>query len=270
MGPMTRHSILPMLLLLVSLTACGKQEAAKPPERITNVTATTVARKDLPVTETAVGAETAIVSALGYDPTRLGTETSYIRLPFPEHVAARLKVNQPIVLSNFNQPERTVRGHIREIRPGLNVTTVSREVIVAVPPTRDWRPEGSVRGEVTLDVRRNAIVVPENAVVLRPAGRVVYVLNSENVKERPVKTGIVREGWMEITDGLSGDEKIVVDGAALLSDGAKVKVREASAPGRADVPPKTQGFGGTERDADMRRGARLEKVHGWTFSGVWS
>ena len=228
MHPATRHLLLSAPLLLALLGACTKQEAAKPPERSVNITAAAVSRKDLPITESAVGSETAIGSALGYDPTRVGGATTYVRLPFPEQVASQLKPEQPVMLRNFAQPDQVVRGHIREIRPSLNVTTVSREVIVAVPPTRGWQPQGSVRGEVTIGVRRNALVVPEQAVVLRPAGNVVYVLEGDIVKERRVKTGIIREGLIEITDGLNGGETVAVDGASLLSDAAKVKVREAT------------------------------------------
>jgi membrane fusion protein, multidrug efflux system len=103
---------------------------------------------------------------------------------------------------------------------------LSREVIVAVPSNRNWRPEGSVRGEVTLGVNRNALVVPEQALVLRPAGSVVYVIDGNVAKERPVKTGIARDGMIQITAGLAAGETVAVDGAALLSDGAKVNVQE--------------------------------------------
>lgn len=213
-------------LFLLALAACTSKEPPKPPERVVTVTAAPATQRDIAVTESAVGAETAVVAALGYDPTRTTTGAAYIRLPFPESIALQLKVGQPVRLSNFASPEQTVTGHIREIRPALNITTVSREVIVAVPRSRKWRPEGSVRGEVTLGVRKNAVTVPEQAVVLRPAGTVVYVVEGEVARERKVRPGIAREGVIEIADGLKPGETVVVDGAALLSDNVKVRIRE--------------------------------------------
>lgn len=221
---------LPFLLAaLVLSTGCGKQEAPKPPENIVNVTVAASRQTDVAITETAVGAETAIVSARGYDPTRVAGNASYIRLPFPQHVASQLKIGQPVTLNNFATPDKTARGVIQEIFPALDATTVSREVIVAVPHAREWRPEGSVRGEVVLSVRKNALVVPEQALVLRPAGTVVYVVQGETVEERPVRTGVVREGWIEILAGLKPSETVVVDGASLLTSGAKIKIRETPA-----------------------------------------
>lgn len=218
------RSLLAGALLLAALGACTKQEAPKPPDKIVNATVTAVAVKDLAVTESAVGAETAIGLALDYDTARAAGGTIYVRLPFPEHVANRLKIGQTVTLSSFSDPAMTVPGKIREIRPALDSTTLSREVIVAA--SGGWRPAGSIRGKVVLGVRKNALVVPEQAVVLRPAGAVVYVVEGETVKERVVRQGVQRGGEIEIVTGLSAGESVVVDGAAQLSDGAKIKVRD--------------------------------------------
>lgn len=223
------RSLLAGALLLAALGACGKQEAPKPPEKIVNATVAAVVVKDLAVTEAAVGAETAIGLMRDYDPTRVAGGTFYVRLPFPEHVANRLKIGQTVMLTSFSEPSMAVPGKIREIRPALDSTTLSREVIVAA--SGGWRPAGSIRGEVVLGVRKRALVVPEQAVVLRPAGGVVYVAEGETVKERVVQQGVQRGGEIEIVSGLNAGENVVVDGAAQLTDGAKIKVRDGlSAP----------------------------------------
>lgn len=104
------------------------------------------------------------------------------------------------------------------------------EVIAELSGGASWYSVGSVKGEVVTGVRRGALVVPEQAVVLRPAGSVVYALDGELVKERPVKTGVLRDGELEITTGLKSGETVAVDGASLLSDGAKIRVMLANPP----------------------------------------
>lgn len=221
-----------LLFSTILVIACTDSKQAKPPERVVTVTTAVVTQRDLPITESAVGMETALGMALDYDPTRTRAGTVYVRLPFPEHVAERLRPGHPVTLTSFSDPGKKARGAIREIRPALSATTLSRDVIVAV---RDggWRPSGSIRGEVTLGVNRSARVVPEQAVVLRPKGSVVYGIVDDVAKERPVTTGIIRDGTIEIRAGIEPGETVVVDGAALLSDGAKVQVRGTNAKAQA-------------------------------------
>lgn len=229
MSTTRRRSITVLLLAsLVMTTACQKQEDAKPPEQITQVTVDTAKTRDLPIAEFAAGAETALGSALDYDPAKAAGGTIYVRLTFPEHVGAQLHIGQPARLTSFGDESRAVQGEIRDIRPALSATTLSREVIVAVRNSGGWRPQGSIRGEVTLGVRRNAVVVPEHAAVLRPAGTVVYVVEGDIARERRVKTGLARDGMIEIAEGLQAGATIAVDGASLLSEGAKISVRETA------------------------------------------
>lgn len=210
--------------VVIGIAGCGDQQAAKPPEKRVSITTATAVSRDLPVTESAVGALTSILTSTLDD--GHGAPVS-VRLPFPDHIARRLKVGQSVTLSGFLDSSRNTTGQIREIRPALNSTTQSMEVIVSVADRR-WRPAGSIRGEVVLDVRRGAVLVPEQAVVLRPAGQVVYVISGESVAARQVRTGITRDGLVEIVEGLKPGERVANDGAALLSDGAKVVVRESS------------------------------------------
>jgi membrane fusion protein, multidrug efflux system len=211
---------------LLLLAACHR-ETPKPPERLTPVSTSTVTTRDLPVTESAVGAETAVDIAQEFDPTRDVARRFYIRLPFPITVVRQLHIGQAITLTNYTDG-RSVAGSIRQILPALNSLTQTIEVIAEVAHPGRWRPEGSVRGEVVLGVHMAALVVPEQAVTLRPAGSVIYVLDGTLVHERKVTTGIKRDGSIEILDGAKAGETVAVDGAALLSDGAKVKVRDAA------------------------------------------
>jgi multidrug efflux pump subunit AcrA (membrane-fusion protein) len=67
------------------------------------------------------------------------------------------------------------------------------------------------------------------AVVRRPAGEVVYVLEDPaelTVRQRLVETGERQNGSIEIRNGLQAGETVVADGAHYLSEGARVVVRE--------------------------------------------
>lgn len=225
---MSRSSLWTLLLVCAVIgIGCGKKEEQKPPERIVNVTTVQVIARDLPLTESAVGSETWVSQADTYDPTRDLARRFYIRLPFPLDIVRRLKIGESVTLTNFEDGKKTI-GVIREIRPALSTMTQTVEVIAEVKNPGGWRPAGSVRGEVTLEIHRHMPVVPEQSIVLRPAGAVVYVISDNVAHAHPVKTGIQRDGTIEILEGIQPGWVIAVDGAALLSDGAKVSVRAAT------------------------------------------
>jgi membrane fusion protein, multidrug efflux system len=233
---MNRITLTVLLAGLAVLAAgCSKKEADKPVEKIVNITTAVAKKKDLPIAESAVGSTTSLSAAQALDPTQVQRGTFTIRLPFPEHIARQLRIGQAVRLTSFDDPNRVANARVKEIRPALNSTSQTMEVIAELPGGQ-WYSVGSVRGEVVLGVRRDARVVPEQAVVLRPAGSVVYVPQGETVKERVVKPGILRDGEREIIEGLQAGETVAVDGAGLLSDGAKVRVVTASATSDGNKP----------------------------------
>jgi multidrug efflux pump subunit AcrA (membrane-fusion protein) len=60
----------------------------------------------------------------------------------------------------------------------------------------------------------DAVVVPEVSVVLRPAGKVVYLLANGKALQRVVQTGAKQaDGMIEISSGLKAGETVIVDGA---------------------------------------------------------
>lgn len=147
-----------------------------------------------------------------------------IRLPFPETVAARLKPGLTVHLSSPLAPAQEVDGTIKEVRPALTTGSRALEVIVEIPNPGGWRAGGSVRGRVVLDSRQG-VVVPEASVVERPAGKVVYVIAGGVARQQKVVTGVRRDGWVEIREGLQAGMAVAVDGAAFLSDGVKVNIQ---------------------------------------------
>ena len=225
---MNRIVKLVLLLAIAGIAAsCNKKEADKPVEKVVNVNTAMALKKDLTVTESAVGSATSLGVAQALDPTSVRRGTFTIRLPFPEHVARQLRIGQSVRLTSFDNPDKAASARIKEIRPALNSSTQTLEVIAELPAGHEWYSVGSVRGEVVLNVRRGTTVVPEQAVVLRPAGAVVYVPEGDKVKERTVQTGVQRDGEFEILTGLKPGETVVVDGAGMLSEGAKIKVRDS-------------------------------------------
>jgi RND family efflux transporter MFP subunit len=146
-----------------------------------------------------------------------------IVLPFPESVGSRLATGQEVKLTSPLSHDRIIEAHINQIRPAVNIHSRALEVIIYLDNPGAWRPGGTVNGTVIIDRHENGMLVPTRAVVRRPAGEVVYEIKDGKALQHKVTTGQRQGGLIEILDGLSGDEKIVVDGAGFLSNGAAVR-----------------------------------------------
>jgi RND family efflux transporter MFP subunit len=144
-----------------------------------------------------------------------------VHLPFPEVIAAKLQPGLKVRLSTPTSPDM-VTSTIRELKPLIGETNRSVDVIADVLNQPGWQSGASVNGTVILGERADAIVVPEQSVVLRPAGEVVYVIQNNMAHQRKVKTGLRQSGMVEILDGLAAGEQVAVDGAAFLTDQARV------------------------------------------------
>ena len=91
------------------------------------------------------------------------------------------------------------------------------------------RAGGTVNGAIVTGRKPAAVVVPEQSVVLRPAGKVVYVIADGKARQRIVEPGVKQGGRIEIVKGLAAGELVAEDGAGFLSDGAAVTVKAAPA-----------------------------------------
>jgi len=146
-------------------------------------------------------------------------------LPFPESAQSRLKVGQSVRLSSPLEPGKVIEGAISEIRPVVSEGARALDVLVNVQHEGALRAGGSINAAVLVARKADALTVPEQSVVLRPAGKVVYVIDANRAKQQRVEVGAKRGGRIEILSGLQPGQSIALDGAGFLTEGANVQVK---------------------------------------------
>jgi membrane fusion protein (multidrug efflux system) len=78
---------------------------------------------------------------------------------------------------------------------------------------------------------REAVIVPETAVIQRGDKTVVFTVADNKVKEVPVRIGKRMEGRVELRDGIAAGDVVVTAGNAQLRDGAEVEIVPSPAAG---------------------------------------
>ncbi len=144
-------------------------------------------------------------------------------LPFPEHIGVQLKPGLKVRLTTPTST-KTVETVIHELKPMITEGSRSVDVIADVVNEPGWQPGASVTGSVILGEQAAAMMVPEQSVVLRPAGEVVYIVRDNKAQQVIVKTGLRQNGLVELTEGVNANDTVIVDGAGFLTDKALVKV----------------------------------------------
>lgn len=173
--------------------------------------------------------ETRLVSAGDYlkvgDPIMQIISKQKLRahLPFPEHIGAKLKPGLKVRLTTPTSSSK-VETVIHELKPLIAEGSRTVDVIADVVNQSDWQPGATVNGTVVLGEESSALMIPEQSLVLRPAGEVVYVVRDGLAYQAVVKTGYRKNGLIELLEGLQPDATIVVDGAGFLTDKTPVTI----------------------------------------------
>jgi membrane fusion protein, multidrug efflux system len=107
---------------------------------------------------------------------------------------------------------------------------------------RTLYPNQFVNIRLLLDTHKDVTTISTAGVQRGVPGTFVYLVNDDStVSVRPVKLGVTDGDRVEVLSGLTPGERIVIDGADKLRDGAKINVRSENQPARPQDADKSGG-----------------------------
>jgi len=156
----------------------------------------------------------------------------------PEAVLPLARIGAEFSLDVAAFPERRWPGVIRFIAP--NVDSASRRILVKgrVPnPDGTLLPGMFARVQASLG-EREALLLPDEAIVADPEGSFVWRVGAEDKAERvAIEIGTREPGRVEVKSGLREGDRVVVAGTHKVHEGAKVKAVPAMIGGATPAPP---------------------------------
>lgn len=105
------------------------------------------------------------------------------------------------------------------------VNTGNQTVVIRLKlanPTGEFRPGMLVRLAFPSEVHANALTIPRPALQEEEGVFYVFALKGNVVERREVKVGILHDDVVEILEGVSENEKVVIEKAYSLEDGMEV------------------------------------------------
>ena len=95
-------------------------------------------------------------------------------------------------------------------------------------------PNQFVNVRLLLDTHKDVTTISTAGIQRGVPGTFVYLVNADStVSVRPVQLGVTDGDRVEVRSGLTPGDRIVIDGADKLRDGAKINVRSETDPGKA-------------------------------------
>ncbi|WP_092083413.1 efflux RND transporter periplasmic adaptor subunit [Bradyrhizobium brasilense] len=133
------------------------------------------------------------------------------------------------VIATIPGHQRSERGKVAMVENAVDATTGMVTVRGIMNNESETLWPGTIVQTKLIIRSEDAVVVPTVAVQRSQNGNFVFVVKDGVAKVRPVKVDRTFQGSSVISDGLAGDESVVVDGQLLLSEGSRVELRARKA-----------------------------------------
>jgi len=145
----------------------------------------------------------------------------------PEQDYAKVRKGQEAILKIDAFAESSFPGMVERKSPVIDSESGTAEVTVAVKnPEGLLRPGMFVRVQIVIAVHPSALIIPREAILMDGERKIVYVVRQGSAREVTVQAGFQEGDRVEVLDGLTEEDLVVVRGHLGLQGGTKVRVIE--------------------------------------------
>jgi RND family efflux transporter MFP subunit len=154
-----------------------------------------------------------------------------VKAPFPDTVAAQVKVGDPAKVLPQELPGEEMSGAVSLVSRASDPQNRAVEIWVNLKNEGGrLRAAGAAKVVIDTVTETDAVIIPSSALALEAAntdeGKVMVVDADSVAHETDVTVGIRAGDRVQITAGLKGGETIVIEGNYALPDDSKVEVSE--------------------------------------------
>jgi multidrug efflux system membrane fusion protein len=184
--------------------------------------------------------------------------------PVPEdnlpRVTRRFNSGEAIPVDAYDREGKTklASGKLASIDNQIDITTGTVKLKAEFANTDGTLfPNQFVNIRMPVERRDDVILVPSAAIQRGAPGTFVYTVRDDStVAVSPVKVGAVQGETTEVQSGVKAGDRVVVDGADKLRDGAKVELVDPNARNPSPAAGKRQGSGQGDAGANAAPGTK--------------
>jgi RND family efflux transporter MFP subunit len=150
----------------------------------------------------------------------------YMNINLPEKNIGELKLGQEVLVTNYTLPEDTIQGKVSELSPAISTETrtFSGKIEISNPELK-LRPGMFVKADIITARKDSTIVIPKDVILTGGRGKYVFIVGRNSAADdRRITTGLENQNFVEITEGLSVNDRLIIKGFETLRDDAKVRI----------------------------------------------
>ncbi|MGE0351889.1 MAG: efflux RND transporter periplasmic adaptor subunit [Gemmatimonadales bacterium] len=141
----------------------------------------------------------------------------------PERFAERLSIGQRVTFRVAALPGRDFTGIVDFVDPIVQLPARTILIKARVPnPERKLQAGMFIEARLATEVRPNAVLIPEEAVLPIQSATFVWVVTDGKASRRQVGLGVRLPGFVEVRSGVDAGEQVVIGGLERLSEGMPV------------------------------------------------
>jgi membrane fusion protein (multidrug efflux system) len=146
-------------------------------------------------------------------------------LHLPEKQMANVKKGQPVMLDIDAMNGKPVIGHVDRIRPSIDTDTGTFRVIAKLSNDNHFLKSGMFgKVEVVFDVHQDSLILDQSAVITQDNRSHVFVVTNGLAIQTPLTLGYRHNGLVEVLEGLTASDKVIITGQQILKHETKVEI----------------------------------------------
>jgi multidrug efflux pump subunit AcrA (membrane-fusion protein) len=159
-----------------------------------------------------------------------------IKLYVAERFISKMALGLPCEITLDAWPGEVFRGTVSRVAPTVEPSSRTMEIRVNVEnPGARLKAGMFAKVRIITERKQNIVKIPSGAMLQRFGENYVFVAEPDGqggyvARRRNVTPGILVDGVLEIREGLSAKDEIIVRGQTLLDDGVKVNIIDRVAP----------------------------------------
>jgi membrane fusion protein (multidrug efflux system) len=147
-----------------------------------------------------------------------------VAVNLPENALGRIFEGQAAYLESDALPGKRFDGAVERISPVVDPRTGTLRIQISLSDeaAKALRPGMFVKTHIVTSERSDVLAIPRRAVIFVDDQATVFTVAQDIATRKSVELGITEGSWVEITSGLSAEDRVVVLGQEGLKSGTPV------------------------------------------------